>query len=433
MSEIDAVGMSPVKRLAVVVAFATLCGAIFSFLWTNSGGKVPLVGGGYQVTVDLPQVANIVYFSDVMVAGVKVGKVVEVVERGDSARVVMELDESVTPLHTGATVQVGAKSLVEESFLEITDGDGAELPSDSLLPPGSGHAATQLDDVFKSLDAPTRASLQRVLRALGAGTAGNKEAIAAAVRGLGDLGREGRTVLDALAAQSGDLEGMTRSATRILTVLSDRRLQLSSMVSDANDLMAVTAGQQEDLSEVMQALPPLMTTARESSDDIRRLSRALSPVARNLTIAAPYLTTALRELPATTRDLRATVPVLSTVLDRAPSTLELVPALAADIDGLVPPASEVLADANPMLGYLAPYHRDLAGFFANFAQTLALGDVNGKAFRVMTVVNEQSYNGWPFSTNIGPLDRFNPLPGPGSLDDPAPWGGDNYERVERGD
>lgn len=205
------------------------------------------------------------------------------------------------------------------------------------------------------------------------------------------------------------------------------------MVTDANDLLAVTAGQDEDLRSVMRALPPLMSTATESSDDIRRLSAALSPVARNLTVAAPYLTTALQELPATTRDLRATMPVLSTVLDRAPRTLVMVPSFADDIDALVPPASEVLADANPMLAYLAPYHRDLGAFFANFAQTLALGDVNGKAFRVMTVFNEQSYNGWPFSTNIGPLDRFNPLPGPGSLNDPAPWNGAKYERVDRED
>lgn len=430
MSETDQIGLQPRSRMMVVVAFAAFCGLIFGFLWTNSGGKVPVVGStGYTVQVDIPRVGNLVYFSDVMVAGVKVGKVAEVTEQGDHARVVLELDDTVVPLHEGATAQIGAKSLVEESYVEVTDGAGAELPSGAVLAAGAGKGPVQLDDVLKTLDAPTRKSVRAVLRSLGSVGKGNEKAVADAIRGLGDLGRNGTTVLDALAAQGQDIKGLTRNAARVLAALADRRTQLSALVDDANTVVAATAGQADDVREVMRALPPLMSTARDSSDDLTRLSAALAPVARNLTAAAPDLTTALRQLPATSRDLRATIPALDDVLDSAPATLTRVPTLAEDIDGLIRPAEDVLADVNPMLGYLAPYDRDLAAWFTNFAQTIGLGDVNGKAFRVMPVINEQSFKGWPFSTNIGPLDRYNPMPAPGSLNDPAPYGSTKYPRI----
>ncbi|MCX6400687.1 MAG: MlaD family protein [Propionibacteriales bacterium] len=432
MSDTDAIGLQPRSRMIIVVAFTGFCALIFSFLWTNSGGKVPVFAGtGYTIQVDVPRVGNLVYFSDVMVAGVKVGKVAEVTEQGDHARIVMELNDSIAPLHEGATVQIGAKSLVEESFVEVTDGKGAELASGSRLAAGAGRAPVQLDDVLKTLDAPTRKSLRAVLRSMEGVADGNEKAVADAIRGLGDMGRQGTTVLDALAAQGKDIQGLTRNAARVLTALSERRTQLSSLVQDANSLVSATAGQADDIRAVMRALPPLMTTARESSDDLTRLSAALAPVARNLSAAAPHLTAALRQLPATSRDLRATLPALDRVLDGAPDTLERVPAFADNVEGLLPPAESVLADLNPMLGYLAPYDRDLAAWFTNFAQTVGLGDVNGKAFRVMPVFNEQSFKGYPFSTNLGPLDKYNPMPGPGSAGSPGPYGDTSYPRIKR--
>jgi phospholipid/cholesterol/gamma-HCH transport system substrate-binding protein len=432
MSDSDEIGLDPKKRLLVVVAFAALCAGIFSFLWTNSGGKIPIVSGtGYTVEVDVPRVGNVVYFSDVMVAGVKVGKVAGVEEKGDRARLVLELDETVVPLHEGATVQIGAKSLVEESFVEVTDGNGPELSSGSRLAADAGKAPTQLDDVLKALDPTTRASVRSTLRSMGEVGADNEQEVADAVKGLGDLGRRGTTVLDALAAQGKDIEGLTRSSSRVLTALAERRTQLSSLVEDADTLAAATAGQEDDLRAVVRTLPSLMTTARGASDDIERLSGALAPVARNLTAAAPHLTAALRQLPATSRDLRAMLPSLDAVLVDAPATLTRTPRLAGDVDGLLPSAEQVLADVNPMLGYLAPYDRDLAAWFTNFAQTIGLGDVNGKAFRVMPVLNDQSFKGWPFSTNLGPLDRYNPMPPPGSLENPGPYGKTDYPRIQR--
>lgn len=419
----DATGVQ-FRKIGVVAAFATMCATIFTFLWVSSGGTVPLMNrGDYQVEADFPKVANLVYFSDVMVAGVKVGKVTQVQARGDHARVVLKLRGDVAPLHEGAKLSVKSKSLVEESYIQVQDGTGAELPSGVTLPASAVTAATKLSDVLQSFDPQTRADLRGLVQSSGLATADTRKSVEGAVDGLGRLGRQGLTVTDAIAAQSKDLEELTRSSTRVLATLSTRRTELQSLIASADQVTAATAGQEQEIRAVMRALPPLLDAAAGSGDDLQRLGVALTPVAENLSAAAPDLTAALVELPATSRELRATMPSLESLLGRAPATLKRIPRTATDLRTLLPDADVLLADANPMLAYLAPYNRDVGAFFANFAATLASGDANGHIFRIMMGFNEQSFKGYPVSTNIGPLNRSNPLPAPGSLQNPRPYSG----------
>lgn len=431
MSKLGSVTSAPARRLYVVVAFVALCALTFGFLWINSGGKIPgVTEAGYRTAVELPRADNVVYFADVMIAGVKVGKVQEVQELGDRARVVMEIEKSVAPLHEGATVQVRAKSLIQESFLEIADGDGAPLPDGAMLPAGSGKPTTQVYDVLKSLEPETIDSLGSNLRSSAMATEGSAESISAAVAGLGDLGREGRDALDALAAQSADLEELTGNATVLLAALDSRQGQIAQLVEESEVVTEVTADGAADIEAVMRNLPPVLTTARESSDDLRELSASLAPVARNLDVAAPDLNAALIELRPTAEDLRATMPALDGTLATAPATLDRVPVLATNLRTVIPNAKTVLADVNPILGYLEPYGPEVAQFFVNFGETMSNGDSNGKWIYVAPIFNDQSFKGIPVNTNIGPLDKFNPFPAPGSSVDPGREYQGPYPRVE---
>lgn len=415
------VGASGRVRGAVVGGFVALCALIFGFLWVHSGGRIPLVSSdGYQVTATMSKVDNTVYFSDVMIAGVKVGKVRDVSTSGAHPKLLIELDEEVAPLHRGAKFSIESKSLVEESYVSIKDGKGAEAPAGTVFPLSDSTPPVKLNEVLASLDAPTRAQLQSVVKSAGLATADRQADISAGMSGLGQVGRDGRTALDALNAQSEDLTQLTRSSTQVLSALAQRRAQLSSLVDDSNTIAQVTAGQQDDVSAAMQAFPGALDSARASSGKLEELATHLDPVAKNLDSSSADLNAALEELPSTTTALRGLLPSLDTTLTRAPDTLTKLPTTADRVDTLLPPASVVLSDLNPSLGYLEPYGRDLAAWFSNFAQTLATGDANGRVFRVMAILNEMTVKGVPINTNVGPLDKFNPLPAPGSLSDPGP-------------
>jgi phospholipid/cholesterol/gamma-HCH transport system substrate-binding protein len=419
-----------VVQLTTLILFGILCVVVFSYLWINSGGKIPgITKTSYRVTADFPRVANLVYFGDVMVSGVKVGKVQEVIPEGDHARVVMDLD-SYKPLHQGATAQMRAKTLVEESFVEILDGTGPAMPSGWTLPPGAGKPPTQLNDVLVSLDGKTRGALASEMRSLGAATEGTQSSISAAVQGLGAIGRGGHTALDALAAQSDDLKALTGNTAAMMTALNTQRGEIAQLVEDANRLTTATADGQDDLKDVMRTLPPVLHSARNASHSLTDIGNALDPVARHLHDAGPDLSAALEELPDVSRELRDLVPDLDSALHKAPDTLHRVPDFSDDSHDLFPQAITDLQDLNPMLGYLKPYGPELADVLANFAQTLAHGDANGRYFKTMLLVNEQSVKDFPINTQIGPLAKFNPYPQPGQGYDPGPVGR-QFTRVEK--
>lgn len=421
----------PTIRSAVILVFFAACAVVFGYLWVNSGGRLPLVSGdGYRVSVDIPKVANLVHDSDVMIAGVKVGKVDNVEIRGDKVRVRLRMDE-VSPLHEGATVQVRQKSLVEETFVEVTDGRGPALPAGTQLPPGSGKPLTKLDDVLASLDPKARQALARGVRDLGASTGGTRSAVSDTFSGLGDLGRNGKTVLDALNAQSDDLAELSGQTAAVLASLNAGRGEIATMVRNANRLATASAAGRQDIERVMRKLPGTLDAAREASGPLRQLGGDVRPIARDLRGAAPALSAALRELPATTRDLRGLLPALDGVLDSAPATLRRLPRVAEDLSALAPVLRADLADINPMLRYLKPYGPDIAAFFTNWGQTFANSDVNGHYLRLFMVFNEQSIKGIPLDTNVGPLNKKNPYPSPGQSSNPGPWQGGEYPRVER--
>lgn len=420
----------PKVRITVLLVFITLCAIFFGYLWVNSGGRIPGLTDGYRVSMEISDADNLVADSDVMMAGVKVGKVRELEPSGGSAHALVELQSDAAPLHQGATVRVRNKTLVEETYLEIADGGGPTLPDGVALPAETVHPSVQLNDVLASLDQPTREALGGTIRSLGTATDGRREDIASALTGLGQLGRQGHDALDALAAQSEDLKRLVPQTTTLLRALDTRRGQIANLVSDANRLTQATAGGHEDIEASVRQLPGVLASADTASRDLTELSQGLQPVAKDLNAASPEVSRALQELPATAHDLRGLLPALNGTLDAAPNTLQRVPVVSRDARNIIPSTRVALADLNPMLGYLKPYGQDLAAFFTNVSAQFAQHDPNGHYMRVFMIYNEQSARNNPLNTNKGLLDKSNAYPRPGQAANPGPFTG-QYPRVEQ--
>lgn len=417
-------------RTLVLVGFAAVCVGLFAYLWVNSGGRIPGVSEeGYTVTTEFSGVSNLVDDSDVTIAGVTVGSVRTVEAVGRRARVVLELHEY-APLHEGATVRVRKKTLIEETYLEVTDGPGPAIPDGGRLPGTAAKEAVEFDDVLSSLDAPTRDALAGTLRSLGRGTKSTDDAISRTLQGIGDLGRDGHDATSALSAQSKDLRKLTGNTTTLLAALDTQQGQIARLVEDTDKLLSVTASSDNELRSVMRRLPGLMGTAEEAGGALKQLSGALAPVARPVRAAAPQMNAALVELPAVAADLRGLLPSLDDVLGKAPRTLRRVPAVADHAQRFLPTVNVALSDLNPVLSYLVPYGRDVAAFFTNIGQVTGYSDANGRFIRLMMVYNEQSVRGKPLSTEMGPFRKNNPYPKPGQAEDPAPFNGE-YPRVKR--
>jgi phospholipid/cholesterol/gamma-HCH transport system substrate-binding protein len=419
-------------RLATVLGFVLLCALGFGWLWTKAGGQIPLVAqySDYQVSFVTGDVKNL---REVRIAGVQVGVVESREPAEGGVRVTMSIDEEAAPLHDGAAVRVGVKSLVGASYVDVVDGHGPALPTGAEIPSQDVQPAVDIDELFATLNPPTRKSLRSAVRSLGQATEGTGKSLDTTMSGLGSVADEGAVALDAVARQGRDLERLTVEARQLLDALDTGRGQIATLVTDAERLTTATARKRAAVEATVRRLPPLVTSLRTGATKLRQLGVSVAPVARDLRAAAPDLNQALLRLPATTRDLNGLLPSLDTTLDRVPATLRRVPRFDASLRGLLPRTQTLLRDVNPMLAYLAPYGHDLGVLFANFGASFdTLAEDGIRPIRLTaTAEGFASFRGNPVDySNLTSLLWNNPYPAPGTVDQPQPWNG-TYPRVHR--
>lgn len=419
------------RRAAIILAvFFALCLGILVYLFTGTPVAVPFLESSrdYQVSVTIKDIDNLVPAGQVRIAGVEVGEIDGVTRTPDGMNVVMAFDKSAAPLHEGARVRVGSRSVVEETYLEVTDGTGPALPSGAHLPDDGVQLNVQLRDLLHSLDPKARQDLSASLQALGKGSDGTKADVDALFTGFGKLGRDGFTALDAIGAQSEALKDVVKETSVLMNNLDTSEGAIADLVTNGKRITAATAGQRENLENTLRKLPGVLDSAKTATAKLTDLAGALKPVAADLNAAGPDLSSGLQKLPPISNDLRGLVPGLDKTLDRAPATLTKIPDFKDDVSPVVGPARDMLAELNPALKYIRPYGKEISGFFANFAAFIGYRtEDNVSYFRVLILGNETFAQN---PTTHGVATYKNPYPKPGMGTNPGPFTGE-YPRVER--
>jgi len=409
--------------MITVLAILLLCVAGFIWLWTAAGGAVPSLSTPYQVSFRTDDVKNLRPAGDVRIAGVLVGRVISQKTDGHQATVGLQLDKDFAPLHEGATVQVGMKSVIGQSYVSIVDGKGRQLSSGTVLSGASVIPPVDIDEVIGTFDAPTKRALRGLLASLGPTTQDSRQSVSQLLDGAGMIGREGYTTVDAIAAQNQDLKALVNESNQILAALNTGRGEIASMVQNAQRLTNATAGQSDQLARSVQRLPGLVDAAGNATSVLGGLGKDLSPVATNLDTAAPGLSAALQDLPPITHGLRTLLGPMNSSFGRANLTLSQVPELSRQLSAISPDLVTTLRNVNPMVQYLVPYGTDIGSFFGNFGGSFNVPLENGvKAVRLAPIFNEYSVRNNPLNLQkINPLHWNNPYPAPLQAGHPAPY------------
>jgi phospholipid/cholesterol/gamma-HCH transport system substrate-binding protein len=417
--------------MAILAVFLLVSLAMFVYMDLQTGAHLPLLSAKpNELAFYTENLDNLVTASQVQVAGVRVGQVLDSEATEKGGKVTFEVYKEHWPLHQGLKIRIGQRSLVGESYLELRDGTGPPIPEGTTLPNDSILPVVNLYDVYDTLDAKTRATTSQMLQSLGQSTNQTKEQLSATMDGLSSLGRSGHDAIDAIASQDTDLRKLAAETTTFLQALDTGEGQIANLVSSANRVTQATASQKASFDETLRLLPVTLDNVRDASGSLHDLAGNLSPVARDLRHADRRLSDALVQLPDLSRNLRGLMPGAHGVLRRAPRTLHEVSPFADDLSDTIGPARNVLADVNPVVGYLRPYGPDIAAFFANFSAAAAQHDSAGRYnIRALLVFNEKILAtpvGFPTSAAI----YSNPFPKPGAGTHPGPWNG-KYPHVDR--
>lgn len=236
------------RRLALVAGFA----AIVIVVIATQGAPAP---GSYLLRIPTQDASGIYPGSDVTIAGITVGTVHNVSLAPDGeAMITADVNPPFVPVHTDATAQIRPKSLLGEMYVDLSPGtSGPTLPSGATLPQLQVNRSTDLQQIFNTFDAPTRAKLQTLIDELGGGLASTggllNQAIPAGKTDIGDLA----AITSTLNSRSQELQVVISTLNTVTTELarSDRRQQLGLLIQSSQQLMANLRHEQAQMQQAI--------------------------------------------------------------------------------------------------------------------------------------------------------------------------------------
>jgi virulence factor Mce-like protein len=414
-------------QILTMVLFAVSCFGLLLFLWISFGGPVPLKPVGYRFKVAIPEAQQLALEADVRTAGVRVGKVrklsLDTKNHSNTEVATIQIEPKYAPIPSDARIIMRQKTLLGETYLELTPGTRKGLPGkDVPMIPDGGYLANarvaptvQIDEIFQALDPTTRQAFRDWQRELAVATQGRGLDLNAAIGNLGSFADDTTDVLRVLDEQSADVRRLVRNTGTTFDALSQNAGQLRNLVVNASDVFGATASKQEALAQSIKILPRFLDETKSTMAKLEGFATNTAPLVRDLRPVG-------RDLQPTLRDVRRMAPDLDRLF------VNLGPLITASQRGL-PALAQVLGGAKPLLASLQPFLQQLnpvlqwleynqatvADFITNGAAPLAdtvptvTPQERGHYLRQFLMVGAESLAMYP---NRPPFSRGNAYPMP---------------------
>src|SRR3712207_3020627 len=185
-------------RLLVMVGFALSCFGLLLFLWLAFGGPIPLAPKGYQFKTSFGEATQLAKEADVRISGVPVGKVKTIVTNEDGrSEATIQLEERYAPLPRDSRAILRQKTLLGETFVELTPGDkaGGFVKEGGTLPASQVSPTVELDEIFRAFDRKTRDAFQTWMQSQAASVSGRGKDINDAIGNLAPFAVDTRVLL----------------------------------------------------------------------------------------------------------------------------------------------------------------------------------------------------------------------------------------------
>jgi virulence factor Mce-like protein len=407
---------TPHLRIIILpAAFALACVLLTLGLYHAFGGALPLSAKGYRVTIPVAQAANLVPGSGVQVAGVKIGKVVEVRRTGNTAAVTIDLKARFAPLRVGTTAIVRTKTLLGEGYVQIALGPrtAAPIPDGGAIPARDVQREVQLDEFLSTFDPTAARNLRRLFTGLGDAFDGQSVAVSNSLGNAAPLTNSLAEIFATLDDQRADLQQVVSSSADVLGAVGHRQGVLRAAIQAGNRVLDTTAQHRRPLAATIKALPLFLTQLRATSNAISVASPELNAAVRAVVPSAPLVRPALRSIDRAAPEFRKLFDELPGVEAAAgrglPSVKPIVSAARQGFRQFYPLSRELI----PFVQLLA-LNKNIVNILANVGSLVSGtyvgsgGVVTAYTSAIASIWNE-TISGWARKL---PTNRQNPYPKP---------------------
>jgi len=284
-------------QLLVIAGFALSCFGILLFLWITFGGPTPFKAKPYELKIPFNEATQLAQQSDVRISGVSVGKVqgIGLSPDGERAQATIEIHDKYGPLPKGTRAVLRTKTLLGETYVELTpgDGDGPDLPDGGALPPANLAQSVQLDEIFRTFDARTRAAFQTWQQESALAIAGQGEAFSNALGEFEPFFTEFDRLFRVLDSQRLAVGQLFRNGAVTFRALRGREGELANLIRNSNAVFQTTAARDRDIEALFRAFPTFEDESRLTLERLKAFALNADPLMRQLVPAAKQLSPTL--------------------------------------------------------------------------------------------------------------------------------------------
>ncbi len=435
-----------IGKILIAAGFTLSCFGLILFLWVAFGGPVPLKPKSYRVTAYFPEAVALALESDVRIGGVSVGKVKSIelappedrLDGQDLTAAELEINPEFAPISSDARAILRQKTLLGETYVELTsgtrpDGGGEEgvpislgaaannsdaetegveaIPEDGSLGISQTENQTQIDEIFNALDEQTRASFQRWQQNAAVAIQGRGQDLNDSFGNLGPFLDDASDVLAVLRRQKTELKGLVRDTGTVFDALSENDQALAGVITNSNDTFDALASEERALRETFQIFPTFEQETQATLNRLDAFQENTLPLILDLQPVA-------RDISPTLRSVRKLSPNLSSLFtdldDLVRASKRGLPNLAKFVDGATPLLDALdpfLANLNPVVSYLDFYKSSITDFLSSPPAALSgtLTPQNGQpaarhTLRQLGYITEETLSIYP---NRPPTNRGN--------------------------
>jgi phospholipid/cholesterol/gamma-HCH transport system substrate-binding protein len=359
-------------QLLVIVGFALSCFGILLFLWITFGGPTPFKAKPYEIKIPFREATQLAQQSDVRISGVSVGKVqdIELDPNGEDALATIYLDDKYGPIPRGTRAVLRTKTLLGETYVELTpgDSDAPTLDDGATLPAANIAESVQLDEIFRTFDAPTRAAFQQWQQQAAIAIQGNGQALSNAFAEFDPFFSELDRLFRVLDTQQQAIRQLFSNGAITFQALRGREGQLADLIQSSNAVFQTTAARDRDIEALFRAFPTFLDESRLTFDRLREFAVNTDPLMRQLLPAVQELSPTLVSLSKFAPEAKGFFEGFGPVIERSDTAFPaLRKFLRDDFPVLLRAVDPFARNLNPVLTGLSLYKRELAAAMANVA------------------------------------------------------------------
>ena len=321
----------------------------------------------YNVSAYVPNARGIAQDSTVFEAGLPVGLVTAIQRHGPDAVLSLRLTAGVRPLPVDSKIQLGLRSVAGEADLLLYPGQSKQLVrNNGSLGLSQDESYTEVDQILNQLAGPTEYSTRHFFQGAGYAINGEGTNFNHVLGNFAAVVNNSPPLTSTLAAQHNQVADIVQNFGNIMGAIGQRSTALEDFARGARTTFDAVASRDVALDQALVQLPLALRGARSATNAVGNVSPVVVPVVNNLANTITNLTPALNALGPASSNGITLVQALGNASPALRNLLVNLTALKPSATQALPALHALTCQINPMLRYLAPYGRDLAGFFEDF-------------------------------------------------------------------